>query len=122
MTIQAIHHIQITIPAGQEEKARGFYCELLALPEIPKPQSLQNKGGFWLQLRSQEIHVGTEDGFDRNQTKAHIAYLVDDLLLWREKLIDAGFQIIDSIVIPNYSRFEFRDPFGNRIEFIQKII
>ncbi len=118
MIVKAIHHIQITIPIGQESEAREFYCGFLALPEIPKPKSLQARGGFWLQVGNQEVHVGTEDDFDRTQTKAHIAYLVDDLTLWRKKLTDAGLQVGNSIAIPGYDRFEFRDPFGNRVEFI----
>ena len=119
--IKAVHHVQITIPTGQEIKAKDFYCGLLSLSEIPKPQSLQKRGGFWLKVGNQEVHVSIEDGFDRTQTKAHIAYLVNDLLLWRNKLTNAGFEITDSIAIPNYNRFELRDPFGNRVEFIQKV-
>jgi catechol 2,3-dioxygenase-like lactoylglutathione lyase family enzyme len=35
--IHAIHHVQITIPRGAEDEARTFYCDLLGLPEIEKP-------------------------------------------------------------------------------------
>ena len=31
----------------------------------------------------------------------------------------AGVDLIEGIPIPGYDRFEFRDPFGNRVEFIQ---
>jgi catechol 2,3-dioxygenase-like lactoylglutathione lyase family enzyme len=63
-----------------------------------------------------EVHVGTEDGVDRRKTKAH---LVDDLQAWRKKLEAQGVEILDSIPIPGYRRFEFHDPFGNRVEMIQ---
>lgn len=86
MEILGLHHAQITIPRGEEETARRFYCETLGLEEIPKPPSLQARGGFWLRVGTQEVHVGTEDGVDRMKTKAHLAYQVDDLASWRERL------------------------------------
>jgi hypothetical protein len=46
---------------------------------------------------------------------------VDDLEQWREKLSAAGCSIQDGIPIPGMERFEFRDPFGNRVEFLQRI-
>jgi hypothetical protein len=36
-------------------------------------------------------------------------------------LLAAGAQILESVPIPGYRRFEFRDPFGNRVEFIQPV-
>jgi catechol 2,3-dioxygenase-like lactoylglutathione lyase family enzyme len=68
-----------------------------------------------------QIHVGTENDFDRTGTKAHIAYLVENLKLWRGRLQKNGVNILEGIPIPDYNRFEFRDPFGNRIEFLEKI-
>jgi hypothetical protein len=29
-------------------------------------------------------------------------------------------EVIDSVPLPGHDRFEFRDPFGNRVEFIQR--
>ena len=120
MTISRINHVQITIPKGAEEDGRHFYCDILGLTEIEKPESLQGRGGFWLQLGDQQLHVGTEEGVDRRATKAHVAYQVDDIDSWRGRLLDYGLKIGDSVPIPGYHRFETRDPFGNRIEFIQE--
>jgi catechol 2,3-dioxygenase-like lactoylglutathione lyase family enzyme len=114
-------HAQITIPPNAESDAREFYCEFLGLTEIPKPESLQGRGGFWIQLGEFQIHVGTEDGFDRTKTKAHIAYEVNNLDDWRENLKNRGIKILEGVLIPNYRRFEFRDPFGNRVEFLEQI-
>lgn len=114
-----IQHTQITIPNGEEEKAREFYCDFLGLREIGKPESLQNRGGFWMELDGFQIHVGTEDDFDRTKTKAHLAYQVEDLENWRVKLQEKDIKILDGIPIPNFRRFEFRDPFGNRVEFLE---
>lgn len=118
-SIQRINHVQITIPVGAEAAGRAFYCGVLNLPEVKKPESLQNRGGFWLQLGDQQVHVGVEDGFDRQTTKGHIAYEVDDITYWRERLENEGISIGESVPIPGFERFEFRDPFGNRVEIIQ---
>ena len=118
--IKSVHHAQISIPIGAEDEARKFYCGVLGMAEIPKPRSLIGRGGFWLELDGFQIHFGTEDGIDRAKSKAHLAYLVSDLERWREKLTANGCSIIDGIPIPNYRRFEFRDPFGNRVEFLQR--
>jgi catechol 2,3-dioxygenase-like lactoylglutathione lyase family enzyme len=119
--ILQIDHVQITIPKGAEDAGRAFYCGILRLPEIPKPESLQGRGGFWLQVGDRPLHVGTEDGFDRRTTKSHVAYRVDDLKPWREVITNAGLTIEEQIPIPGYDRFEFRDPFGNRIELTQLV-
>ncbi|WP_214890896.1 VOC family protein [Exiguobacterium sp. s142] len=119
--IRGIHHVQVTIPKGEEATARAFYCDVLGLNEIDKPESLQDRGGFWLQVGDQSVHVGTEDGVDRLKTKAHVAYTVTDLAEWGRKLEAEGIERIEGIPIPGFDRFEFRDPFGNRVEMIQAI-
>jgi catechol 2,3-dioxygenase-like lactoylglutathione lyase family enzyme len=119
VAITGLHHAQITIPPGCEPDARDFYCGLLGLPEVEKPDVLKPRGGFWLQLGDQQVHVGVEDGVDRQATRAHLAYLVDDLAAWRARLAAAGVEVIDAVALPGLERFEARDPFGNRIEFLQ---
>lgn len=116
-----VQHAQITIPKGTENEARSFYCDFLGLRETPKPESLLGRGGFWLEIGAFQVHVGTEDGFDRTQTKAHLAYEVENLEAWREKLTDYGIKIIEGVPIPGCNRFEFRDPFGNRVEFLELV-
>jgi catechol 2,3-dioxygenase-like lactoylglutathione lyase family enzyme len=116
-----VQHAQITIPKGDEDEARSFYCEFLGLKETPKPESLRGRGGFWLQIGEFQVHIGTEDGFDRTNSKAHLAYEVENLEAWREKLEKYGIKIIEGVPIPHCERFEFRDPFGNRVEFLESV-
>jgi catechol 2,3-dioxygenase-like lactoylglutathione lyase family enzyme len=118
--IKGIHHVQITIPEGCEARAREFYCQILGIPEIGKPASLATRGGLWLQVGDRPLHIGMESGVSRAATKAHVAYEVGDLSSWRTKLTEQGIEIQGGIPIPGYERFEFRDPFGNRVEFIQR--
>lgn len=120
MSILRLHHVQVTVPRGAEEEARGFYCRVLGLPEIPKPEALLGRGGFWLALGDTQIHVGAEDGVDRRATKSHLAYEVADVEAWRSRLADSGIEIIEAAPLPGLLRFEARDPFGNRIEFVQR--
>ena len=119
--ILRLHHVQITIPRDAEEQGHHFYCDVLGLPEVKKPAALAGRGGFWLQLGDAQVHVGTEDGVDRAATKAHLAYEVDDLAYWRARMREHGIAMLDSAPIPGYDRFEFRDPFGNRVELIQRL-
>ena len=119
--ILRLHHAQITIPSGMEEEGRRFYCGVLGLAEIEKPESLAGRGGFWLQIADMQLHIGTEEGVDRAKTKAHLAYEVSDVAAWRQRLDEQGVTMLDSVPIPGYYRFEIRDPFGNRIEFIETV-
>ncbi|MEO1400661.1 MAG: VOC family protein [Cyanobacteria bacterium J06635_1] len=119
--IIGIHHAQITIPTHAEDTARDFYCGVLGLTEVPKPESLVGRGGFWLAVGDRYVHVGVEEGVDRTRTKAHLAYAVTDLTHWRDTLAAQGIELLEGIPIPGFERFEFRDPFGNRVEFIQQM-
>ena len=118
--ITGIHHAQITIPKGAEDEARKFYCDVLGLEEIEKPDELAGRGGFWLQVGDRQLHIGTEDNPSGRATKAHVAYQVDDLEASRMRLGSHGVEVKDGIQIPGMRRFEFRDPFGNRMEFLEK--
>jgi catechol 2,3-dioxygenase-like lactoylglutathione lyase family enzyme len=118
--ILGIHHVQITIPAGMEDMARAFYCAFLGLREIEKPDNLKPRGGFWFEAGDLQVHVGVDEGeVDRQATKAHIAYQVSGLTLWRERLRSRGVEVLEGVPIPGCERFEFRDPFGNRVEFLE---
>ncbi len=119
MNILGLHHAQITISTADETAARAFYLDVLGLAEIEKPASLRGRGGFWLHAGDSVVHVGIEEGVDRAATKAHLAYRVDDLDAWRQHLHKRD--IATGIPIPGYDRFEFRDPFGNRVELIQEL-
>lgn len=117
--IVGVDHVQITVPLASVEAARTFYCGLMGLREIEKPDSLKKRGGFWLEVGSQRVHVGVEEGINRQATKAHVAYRVLHIDGWRARLVAAGIELVDGVPIPGYDQFELRDPFGNRLELIQ---
>ncbi|MEM1098361.1 MAG: VOC family protein [Planctomycetota bacterium] len=121
MSVGGVHHVQVTVPIGAETEARAFYLGVLGLQEIPKPASLQGRGGFWIRAGDDEVHIGTEDGVDRAATKAHVAFAVEGLQTWRDVIEAQGLPISESVPFPGFDRFEFRDPFGNRVELIEPI-
>lgn len=118
--VVALHHVQITVPRGAEADARRFFCGELGLREIPKPPVLAVRGGFWLELGAVQIHVGTEDDVDRRRTRAHLAFEVDDLAGPRARIERLGLEVHEGEPVPGLARFECRDPFGNRLEFVQR--
>lgn len=119
--IARVHHVQICVPKGKEAEARRFYGEVLGLREIEKAEALRARGGFWMEVGEIQVHVGVEEGVAYEKTKAHVAYEVRDLAAWRRKLEALGIALIDGEPIPGMRRFELRDPFGNRIELLERM-
>lgn len=117
--LEAVHHVQLTISPEQEAAAYAFYTEVMGLKTLPKPSALAGRGGFWCVLGALQIHVGIEKNLPENRGKAHIAYAVKDLAAWRHYLTAQSIEIIESIALPGMDRFECRDPFGNRMEFLR---
>ena len=114
-----IDHIQICVPLKKEKEAREFYIKTIGLEEIPKPEYLKKNGGFWLKIANIQLHIGIEN--QASKSKRHPAFEVDNLELVREYLIKMKIKIKEDKPIPNFKRFSFYDPFGNRIELLGRI-
>ncbi|MEP5938172.1 MAG: VOC family protein [Erythrobacter sp.] len=119
MGIIGLDHVQLAIPEGGEGKARKFFCGMLGMTEVPKPTNL-SPSGCWFESGSVALHIGVDPEFTPAR-KAHPAFLVDDLAALREQLEAADFETSDDKPISGYIRFFTADPFGNRIELMQKI-
>ena len=117
--IKRLDHVQICIPVGKENEARTFYTEIVGLEEIPKPNELSGRGGLWYRVANIEFHIGTEN--EINHSKRHPAFEVNDISQAKEYLTKSGVKIKEEIQIPGQTRFSFIDPFGNRIELLEKI-
>ena len=121
MNILSIDHVQLAMPAGEEEKARAFYIELLGFTEIPKPPDLAKRGGAWFEARAVQLHLGVEADF-RPARKAHPAFLVDELDALIVRVQEAGCETDTSQPpLDGYKRAHVFDPFGNRIELMEKL-
>lgn len=118
--IEAIHHVQITVPSDKLIEARHFYENTLNLPPAPRPENM-GRDGLWYRVFDRDLHIGIEDGVDRSKTRAHVAFKVDDVTAHERKLNDAGVNTQRPVKIEGYDRIQFRDPFGNQIELIQPL-
>jgi catechol 2,3-dioxygenase-like lactoylglutathione lyase family enzyme len=118
MTILALDHVQLAMPAGGEAAARGFYLAMLGLAEVPKPAELAGRGGCWFERGDVHVHLGVEADF-RPAKKAHPAFRVAGLAALRSRLDTNGFATRDDVAVDGVERCFVDDPFGNRIELIE---
>jgi catechol 2,3-dioxygenase-like lactoylglutathione lyase family enzyme len=112
-----IDHVQLAMPAGQEQNARRFYGELPGMTEIPKPPELAKGGGCWFASDNVQIHLGIDPDFHPAR-KAHPALVCRDYAELVARLRAAGIQLTGDDNIPGVRRCHVADPFGNRIELI----
>ncbi len=115
------HHVQLAIPPGGEDEGRRFYGEAVGLDEVEKPEPLRSRGGCWFRSRdgSVEVHLGVEADF-RPARKAHPAILVAGLEELRARLDAAGAEVRVDVQLESHRRFHAFDPFGNRLEFLER--
>ena len=118
MAMQRIEHVQLAMPADEEDTARRFYAHALGMTEVPKPEPLVKRGGCWFEDGGVRLHLGVQNDF-RPATKAHPAIVVDDLQTLRIRLRDAGFPCEDDQPLEGFRRTYVYDPFGNRIELME---
>jgi len=121
MGVRGIDHVQLAMPAGREDDAIEFYDGLLAIPQVPKPAHLAERGGCWFERGELKIHLGVDAEF-RPARKAHPALLVDDLSALKARLSAAGVTLNDDEPLDGYDRAYVDDPFGNRIELLEPVI
>jgi catechol 2,3-dioxygenase-like lactoylglutathione lyase family enzyme len=119
MTLEAIDHVQLAIPAGGEEAARAFYVGVLGLIEQPKPPELAKRGGCWFE-GAVKVHCGVEEPFHPAR-KAHIAFRVDDVLGIVKLARSKAYDVVEDGGLPGYERVFVFDPFGNRLEFLKEL-
>jgi catechol 2,3-dioxygenase-like lactoylglutathione lyase family enzyme len=120
VSVVALDHVQIAAPRGSEADARAFFGDVVGLEETPKPEALATRGGVWFRCGAQQLHVGIEDDFTPAR-KAHPAFRVHDLDAVRDRLSAAGKTPRDDGGFPGIRRFYVDDPFGNRLEFLERL-
>jgi catechol 2,3-dioxygenase-like lactoylglutathione lyase family enzyme len=113
----AIDHVQLAMPAGEEDRARAFYIGLLEMTELAKPPELAKRGGCWFGSGGVQLHLGVDDNFHAAE-KAHPALRCADYDALLERLRKAQVRTKEDGIIPGIRRCYIADPFGNRIELI----
>lgn len=124
-----LHHVQVSMPRGEEDLARRFYRDALGLTEVEKPPSLRGRGGCWFRALDEdgrtvtaEIHLGVDEPFLPTR-KAHPAFVlgsVTELEAVAAEVARAGFEVswAERDTLEGFTRFHCRDGFGNRVEVL----
>lgn len=119
MKLLRIDHVQLAMPAGQEERAREFYGGVLGLSEVAKPAALVARGGVWFEAEGLKVHLGVDPDFVPAR-KAHPAFVVDDLVKTVEWIQSNGLEVSAPKKVQGRYRTFVHDPFGNRIELVDE--
>ena len=117
--IVGLDHVQLAMPAGLEDSARTFYVGVLGLIEETKPANLVGRGGVWFRGGALRLHLGVDPDFHPAK-KAHPAILVSGLADLVARCRDAGFPPVLDEPLEGFDRVYVLDPFGNRIELIER--
>ncbi|WP_051812229.1 VOC family protein [Kitasatospora sp. MBT63] len=119
-TFERLHHVQLDVPRGSEERCREFWAGVLGMTELAKPPVLAARGGCWFRGGGVEVHLGAVDAH-LPSPKAHPGILVGSLDALAARLAEHGSPVLWDTGLPGYRRFHSADPFGNRLEFLERI-
>ena len=117
---QDIDHVQLAMPAGGEAIAEAFYQNVLGFTRVPKPAHLERRGGCWFRFDTVQVHLGVDEKF-APALKAHPAFLISSADVLQRRLQAAGVEIVWDTPLEGYRRFYASDPFGNRLEFMERV-
>lgn len=118
-SVVAIDHVQLAMPAGREEEAEAFYVDLLGFEVLAKPEPLASRGGRWFEQGTVQVHLGVDADF-RPARKAHPGLVVSGLDDLVDSLAKAGIAVRWDEELPGTRRCYVDDPFGNRLELIDR--
>jgi catechol 2,3-dioxygenase-like lactoylglutathione lyase family enzyme len=118
MRVVRVDHVQLAMPAGGEADAIAFYEGVLGIAHVSKPAHLAVRGGCWFEDGDLKVHLGVDPDF-HPATKAHPAFIVDDVRDIAGVVAAAGFAVKEDEPLEGYDRVYVTDPFGNRIELMQ---
>jgi len=119
MALIGLDHVQLAIPKGGEDQMREFFVGLLGMREVPRPPTLRIEG-CWFESEGVSLHIGVDANFAPAR-QAHPAFLVTDAKALRQRLEASGYATKDDVPVEGYERFFSSDPFGNRLEFMQRL-
>ena len=117
ITFKRVDHIHITVPPERLNEAKDFYIDLIGLELIDRPNHLFKSAGYWFNIAGIQLHIGAESQMpvSTRHTAFEVVDIDDALIYLKDKV-----KILEEPLIPGRKRFAFLDPFGNRIELLQK--
>ncbi len=117
MQVTGLDHIQLGIPVGGEERARGFYVGVLGFEEKVRPAPV-SADGLWLESGTLRLRLTAMRDFhpaDSSHPSLRVAGLREVTRLCRE----AGYRVVPDEASHSVLRAWVFDPFGNRIELVE---
>jgi catechol 2,3-dioxygenase-like lactoylglutathione lyase family enzyme len=115
-----INHVTIAVPAGEHDKVREFYSDVLGLREVHRPDALgQVYDVTWYECLDVLLHIDFTPPWFRPAENRHVALEVADLSVVRSYLQSKGAEIREAVKLPDRERFYVLDPFGNYFELIE---
>jgi catechol 2,3-dioxygenase-like lactoylglutathione lyase family enzyme len=118
-SLDGVHHVQLEMPLGAEETARGFYTGVLGMREADQLPGGDACGGLRFAGRGLQLHLQPGEEF-RPTSTGHPGILVSNVHELACRLQAANQQVAWS-VRPGFLCVYALDPFGNRLEFLQSV-
>lgn len=117
MQVTGLDHIQLGVPSGEEDRARGFYIGVLGFEERARPRPV-SADVLWLESGSLRIRLVASKDFQPAST-SHPSLRVTGLREVTRLCREAGYRVIPDEEARGVLRAWVFDPFGNRIELLE---
>lgn len=111
--LRGIDPVQLAIPPGGLEVARGFWSDALGLDEVARPAG--GREGAWFGGGSVRVHVAVEEPF-RPAAFAHPALVTTDLRGLLASCPARGLGVVAIRPFDGRARTHVQDSFGKRVE------
>ncbi len=121
--ISGFDHVRVHAPPDGRENARWFYGGLLGLTEIAVPETiLSDSSPLRFELADgRQLHVTFGPASGGSPAVGHLAFRVESATAVCDRLRANGFDAhTDAGANPHEVRCFCRDPFGNRLEFVER--
>jgi catechol 2,3-dioxygenase-like lactoylglutathione lyase family enzyme len=114
-----INHVTLAVPAGEHEKVRAFYGNVLGLKEVERPDALNKVYDLiWYEWMDILLHIDFTPPWTKPAENRHVAVEVKQIHTVRAYLEQQGAEILEAVSMPDRERFYLLDPFGNYFEIM----
>ncbi len=120
MGIIGIDHVQLAMPAGQESAAAAFYVDLLGFTQVTKPPALAARGGCWFETPDGQGASGRRVRLPPGPQGPSGAAGRRPGGPGRPSAA-AGIEVREENGLDGHLQRYVDDPFGNRIELLQRL-
>ena len=120
LNAKRLNHITVAVPAGEHDKVRAFYGDVLGLEEILRPDALNKVYDLmWFKFLDIQLHLDFTPPWTKLAENRHIALEVENLPAVRRYLEGKQATILEAVAMPDRDRFYLLDPFGNYFELLE---